>query len=144
MKAVFTDVGKALVAFVAQLLAVLAVGKIFAVRPEYLFIAGAVSFVAYLLSALLIYEFLSENTAANEIVGLYHGAYSLLAYHVFFAVTVTTDLSLGVVVAAPFAYFFPASHTRCELDTDGVEEHVITGLTLLVTFLLTVALFPLV
>lgn len=94
--------------------------------------------LSYLLSAAICYEYFETDPKTFEKVGLYHGAYTLLATYIFVAITTVSHLGLATVFAAPFAYFFPAAHTKCELHPDNDEEHIVTAKTMLLTVLFAV------
>lgn len=105
---------------------------------ETLVIACLVCLATYFMSGALSYVYVGATRWVNEIISVYHVAYSLLAAYVWLTVGALVHPSIGVVSAAPFAYFFPASHVACETDTGWLEPHLIASQVLLVNVLLVI------
>lgn len=131
--------GKAIGSFVAMALSGVAMWT--ATRtvfePEVLLVVLTTGMLSYLFSAAVSHEVFEDDGVVHEIIGLYHGAYTLLAAYLFVLVAYLVHPSLAVILAAPFAYFFPASHVKCELHPDHCEEHTVSAATLLIVTLYT-------
>ena len=129
--------GKAIGSFAAMALAGVAMWtatqSIF--EPEILLIVLTTGMLSYLVSAAVSHEVFEDDGIVHEVIGLYHGAYTLLAAYIFVLAAYVAHPSLGVIMSAPFAYFFPASHVKCELHPDHCEEHTVSAVTLLVIVL---------
>ena len=104
-------------------------------EPEILLIVLTTGMLSCLVSAAVSHDVFEDDGIVHEVIGLYHGAYTLLAAYLFVLLAYLAHPSIGVVIAAPFAYFFPASHVKCELHPDHCEEHTVSAATLLVVVL---------
>lgn len=135
--------GKALIGFLAMVATGCFLWSFSPYHVTVLLVTVATGVVAYLVGAASVYVFTGANGLVNEVVGLYQGAYSLLALYVFFVVGHAVYPSLGVVCAAPFGVFFPAAHARCELRPDGRESLSVATSSFLAVVIVFLALFML-